>query len=82
MNSSFQISRSGARAAVLKAIAADRAKPDGTDQAQIESAKALIAAEIGRLPKEFNGVQVIAGGDTQDGRSTTQLQVFGTKLDL
>lgn len=81
-NNSFAISRSGERNAVLAALANDSAKPEGSDQSQIEAAKEFISVRIVALPPEFNGCHVIATGEQGIGRDVVSIQVFGTKLDL
>lgn len=82
MNSSFSISRNGARKAVLKALKEDTANPPGSDQQQIEAAKVLLTSQVEALPAEFNGVQVICNGEWSGNTSTVTVQVNGLKLDL
>lgn len=82
MNSSFSISRNGARKAVLKALKEDTAKPPGCDQQQIEAAKALVTSQVEALAAEFNGVQVLANGEWSAANSSITVQVSGLKLDL
>lgn len=78
----FQISAHGSREGVLRHVKEAKAEPEGSDQTQIESVKALILSEINSLQSDFNGVRVEASGNATPGNRTLSMQVVGTKLHL
>lgn len=78
----FQISAHGSREGVLKHISEAKAKPEGSDQRQIDAVKALLISEINALPPEINGVRVEASGQSDASIRTASFQVFPLKLHL
>lgn len=80
MNNSFHINLRGEREKVLKDVVAATAPPAGSDQTQVETAKAAIASLVAALPKKFTQINVLAIGDLGPTGGEIRIAYGGSEL--
>lgn len=89
---SLQFSGHGTREGVLKKLsefcpappadAKDDKLPHGSDRAQVEAVRSLVASEIQAIDPKSNGVQVMAEANAHAGARTVTVTIFPREVSV